>query len=103
MKKTGIIISCGILAVNFLIFLAKGDLSRALLILLLIFGAITGQLICTSEDEILNIWSFAIVLLCSFIFGIYSLIGGNTVTGVLSFIAILFSALGLIMKKSKGN
>lgn len=103
MKKPGVLVSCTISAVIFLSCLVKGDLSRALLILLLIFGAITGQLICTSEDEILNIWSFAIVLLCSFIFGIYSLIGGNTVTGVLSFIAILFSALGLIMKKSKGN
>lgn len=103
MKKTGVIISCGISTVLFLIFLAKGDLTHALLILLLIFGAITGQHICASEDEILNICSFAIVLLCSFIFGIYSLIGENIVTGVLSFMAIVFSALGFIMKKSKGN
>lgn len=42
MKKTGSIISCGISTVLFLIFLAKGDISHALLILLLIFGAITG-------------------------------------------------------------
>lgn len=103
MKKIGIIISCGISAVLFLIFLAKGDLSHALFILLLIFGAITGQHICISEDKILNVCSFAIVLLCSFIFGIYNLIGENTVTGVLSFMAIVFSALGFIMKKSKGN
>ncbi len=103
MKKIGIIISCTISTVLFLIFLVKGDLSHALLILLLIFGVITGQLICTSEDKTLNICSFAIVLLCSFIFGIYSLIGGNTVTGVLSFMAIVFSVFGFIMKKSKGN
>lgn len=103
MKKTGVIISCGISSIVFLIFLAKGDLSHALLILLLIFCVITGQHICASEDKILNICSFAIVLLCSFIFGIYSLIRGNTVNGVLSFMAIVFFALGFIMKKSKGN
>ena len=103
MKKTGVIISCGISTVLFLIFLVKGDISHAFLILLLIFGAITGQHICVSEDEILNICSFAIVLLCSFIFGIYSLIGGNIVTGVLSFMAIVFSTLGFIIKKSKDN
>lgn len=103
MKKPGVLVSCTISTVLFLIFLAKGDLSHALLILLLIFGVITGQLICASDDKILNICSFAIVLLCSFIFGIYSLIGGNIVTGVLSFMAIVFSALGFIMKKSKDN
>lgn len=103
MKKPGVLVSCTISTVLFLIFLTKGDLSHALLILLLIFGVITGQLICASDDKILNICSFAIVLLCSFIFGIYSLIGGNIVTGVLSFMAIVFSALGFIMKKSKDN
>lgn len=103
MRKTGVIISCGISSIVFLIFLAKRDLSHALLILLLIFGAITGQHICISEEKIFNICSFAIVLLCSFIFGIYSLIRENIVTGVLSFMVIIFSALGFIMKKSKGN
>lgn len=101
LKKTGTIISCGISTVLFLFFLVKGDISHALLILLLIFGVITGQLICTSKDKTLNICSFVIVLLCSFMFGIYSLIGGNTVTGVLSFMAIVFSAFGFVMKKQK--
>ena len=101
MKKPGVLVSCTISAVIFLSCLVKGDLSHALLILLLIFGAITGQLICTSEDEILNIWSFAIVLLCSFIFGIYSLAGGDIVTGILSAVAALFAAVGFASGKSK--
>lgn len=103
MKKPGVLVSCTISTVLFLIFLVKGDISHALLILLLIFGAITGQHICVSDDKTLNICSFAIVLLCSFIFGIYSLMGGNTIPGVFSFMAIIFSALGFVMKKSKGN
>lgn len=103
MKKPGVLVSCTISAVLFLIFLVKGDLPHALIILLLIFGAVSGQVISTSEDKLVKIWSFVIVLLCSLFFGIYSLMGGNTVTGVLSFMAIIFSALGFVMKKSKSN
>lgn len=103
MKKPGVLVSCTISAVLFLIFLVKGDLPHALIILLLIFGTVSGQVISTSEDKLVKIWSFVIVLLCSLFFGIYSLMGGNTVTGVLSFMAIIFSALGFVMKKSKSN
>lgn len=101
MKKTGVVISCGIAAILFLIFLVKGNLLNALFILLLIFGAITGQLMCALQDNILKISSFVIVLFCSFAFGIYSLIGGETVIGALSAVPVIFSALGLRVKKSK--
>lgn len=101
MKKTGVLVSCTISAVLFLIFLVKGDLLHALIILLLIFGAVSGQVISTSEDKLVKIWSFVIVLLCSLFFGIYSLAGGDIVTGILSAVAALFAAVGFASGKSK--